>query len=120
MPVKSCGFWLSVMDFHWIPPFKDLPNSVVQIILYGDEGEEFEISYEGRFGPRNYTMKYEGLIPTMQRRYEETPESMRGEYEAFMTHTACPVCHGSRLKPEALGSNGRRYQYCCLNQYVYS
>ena len=83
-------------------PFKDLPDSVVQIILYGDEGEEFEISYEGRFGPRNYTMKYEGLIPTMQRRYEETPESMRGEYEAFMTHTACPVCHGSRLKPEAL------------------
>ncbi len=83
-------------------PIKDLPKDILNIILYGDNGEEFRISYEGRFGPRDYTMKFEGLIPTMQRRYNETPESMRGEYESFMTHTACPACHGTRLKPDAL------------------
>ncbi len=83
-------------------PIKDLPKDILDIILYGDDGEEFRISYEGRFGPRDYTMKFEGLIPTMQRRYNETPESMRGEYESFMTHSACPACHGTRLKSEAL------------------
>ncbi len=83
-------------------PIKDLSKDILDIILYGDNGEEFRISYEGRFGPRDYTMKFEGLIPTMQRRYNETPESMRGEYESFMTHTACPACHGTRLKAEAL------------------
>lgn len=83
-------------------PIKELSKDIMNIILYGDDGEEFRISYEGRFGPRDYTMKFEGLIPTMQRRYNETPESMRGEYESFMTHTACPVCHGTRLKPDAL------------------
>jgi len=83
-------------------PIKELSKDIMNIILYGDDGEEFRISYEGRFGPRDYTMKFEGLIPTMQRRYNETPESMRGEYESFMTHTACPVCQGTRLKPDAL------------------
>ena len=83
-------------------PVKDLPKNILDIILYGDDGEEFRISYEGRFGPRDYIMKFEGLIPTMQRRYNETPESMRGEYESFMTHSACPTCHGTRLKPDAL------------------
>ena len=47
-------------------------------------------------------MKFEGLLPTMQRRYNETPESMRGEYESYMTHSICPTCHGTRLKRDAL------------------
>lgn len=84
-------------------PYKDLSDEVKNIILYGDNGEEFQIEYEGRFGPRSYTMQFEGIIPTMQRRYNETPESMRGEYETFMAHSACPLCHGTRLKEEALG-----------------
>lgn len=89
-------------QFSLDTPVKELPSEIMQILLYGDQGEEFHIEYEGRFGPRSYSMKYEGLMPTLQRRYHETPESMRGEYEAYMTHTACPVCHGYRLKPEAL------------------
>ena len=83
-------------------PINDLPDHILNTILYGDDGQEFRISYEGRFGPRDYMMKFEGLIPTMQRRYNETPESMRGEYESFMTHSACPVCRGTRLRSEAL------------------
>lgn len=89
-------------DFSLDTPIKELPDNIVNMILYGDDGQEFRISYEGRFGPRDYMMKFEGLIPTMQRRYNETPESMRGEYESFMTHSACPVCRGTRLRSEAL------------------
>ena len=83
-------------------PWKDLKEKDRDLILYGGDDQAFHIAYEGRFGPRDYEMTYEGLIPTLKRRYQETPESMRGEYEQFMTHRECPVCHGTRLRPDAL------------------
>ena len=83
-------------------PYKDLPEKVKHLLLYGDGGEAFTIEYEGRFGPRSYEMQYEGIIPIMNRRYQETPESMRGEYEEFMSSRECPLCRGQRLRKEAL------------------
>ena len=83
-------------------PYKDLPESVRNMIMYGGDDQTFHISYEGRYGARDYDMNYEGLIPTLRRRYNETPESWRADYETFMTHTPCPTCHGARLKPDAL------------------
>ena len=95
MMAKRHGFSLDT-------PWKDLREEDQQLILYGGDDRSFHIAYEGRFGPRDYEMTFEGLIPTLRRRYNETPESMRGEYEGFMTHHDCPVCHGTRLKPDAL------------------
>ena len=54
-------------------PYKDLPESVRNMIMYGGDDQTFHISYEGRYGARDYDMNYEGLIPTLRRRYNETP-----------------------------------------------
>ncbi|MBO6159139.1 MAG: excinuclease ABC subunit UvrA [Firmicutes bacterium] len=83
-------------------PWKDLSEENRRLILYGGDDEAFHIDYEGRFGHRDYEMTFEGLIPTLRRRYNETPESWRAEYEGFMTHHACPTCGGTRLKKDAL------------------
>ncbi len=83
-------------------PFNRLPEEIQKIILYGDEGESFKMEYEGRFGHRVYEMSFEGVVNTMMRRYQETPESFRADYEDFMSSSPCPECKGQRLRPEAL------------------
>lgn len=89
-------------QFSLDTPFQDLPEAIQHLILYGGDEEPFHISYDGRFGYRDYDMVYEGIIPMLKRRYQETPEEMRYVYEAYMTSTPCPTCHGRRLKEDAL------------------
>ena len=49
-------------------------------------------------------MAYEGLIPTVQRRYRETTsDAVRASYEELMREETCPDCNGRRLKPASLG-----------------
>lgn len=88
--------------FSMDTPFKDLPEKIRKIILYEGDDNVFRITYNGRYGARDYDMQFEGILPTLRRRYEETPESFRGEYEEYMSHTPCPTCHGSRLKKDSL------------------
>ena len=83
-------------------PFCELPEEIRKIILYGDRDLSFTMEYEGRFGRRSYDMTFEGVVNIMNRRYEETPETFRADYEEFMSSTLCPVCKGQRLRPEAL------------------
>ena len=71
-------------------------------ILYGTDGEKLTIEYEGARGPMSYSTAFEGVIPTMERRYRETgSEGMRQAYEEYMAEELCPACRGQRLKPEA-------------------
>ena len=52
---------------------------------------------------REYSTAFEGVIPTLQRRYRETTsDAMKQAYEEYMAEEPCPDCHGQRLKPEAL------------------
>jgi len=83
-------------------PFKDLPEKIRKIIFYGTGGEKLRITYSNYRGTGTYDYDYDGLIPNLQRRYNETSESMRGEYEEYMTNIQCPSCHGQRLRPEVL------------------
>lgn len=83
-------------------PFQDLPERARQVLLYGTEGEKLEIYYSGRFGAKTYQVEFEGLLKNLHRRYEEASESVKQEYEAYMTNAQCPVCHGQRLRREAL------------------
>ncbi|MCF0135833.1 MAG: excinuclease ABC subunit UvrA [Lachnospiraceae bacterium] len=83
-------------------PWNELPEKFRRIIMHEGDDHVFRISYEGRYGSRDYDMKFEGILPTLRRRYDETPESFRGEYESFMSHTPCPTCQGSRLKKDSL------------------
>ena len=53
-------------------------------------------------GTGTYDYAFEGVINTLQRRYNETSEAMRAEFEEYMTNIECPDCHGKRLRPEVL------------------
>lgn len=83
-------------------PFKDLPEKIQKIIFYGTGGEKLRITYTNYRGTGTYDYEYDGLINNLQRRYNETSEGMRGEYEEYMTNIQCPDCHGQRLRPEVL------------------
>lgn len=84
-------------------PFKKLSQKARDIILNGSNGKEVKVHYKGMRGEGVYDVAFEGLIRNVQRRYREaSSDSMRTEYETFMTITPCEVCHGQRLKPESL------------------
>ncbi len=83
-------------------PFSELSSNVKDIILYGTKGEKITINYKNSNGGGSYSYAFEGVINNLQRRYNETSETMRQEYEEYMTNIVCPSCHGARLKPEVL------------------
>jgi excinuclease ABC subunit A len=83
--------------------WKDLPEKVQQVFLYGSGGEEIEFRYDE--GGRIYQVKrvFEGVIPNMQRRYKETDSAWsREDMERFQNNRSCGTCGGYRLRPEAL------------------
>ncbi len=89
-------------DFSLETPFRDLPQKIKDIIFYGTGGEKLQVTYSNYRGTGSYEYPFEGIIPNLQRRYSETSETMRGEYEEYMTNIQCPDCHGKRLRPEVL------------------
>ncbi len=86
-------------DFSMDTPFADLPEDIKQKILYGTGSQKLKIIFE----TGTYQTTFEGVIPSLERRYAETQsESMKAAYEEYMAHETCPVCKGRRLKPESL------------------
>jgi excinuclease ABC subunit A len=84
-------------------PWEDLPKKAREIILHGSGEDEIKFIYDD--GLRRYETKksFEGVIPNMERRYKETDSSwVREEFERYQDASPCDVCHGYRLKPEAL------------------
>lgn len=84
-------------------PIKKLPRDFLNKILYGTGTEEIDFEYTSAAGTRKYRSPFEGVIPTLERRYNETKsQGMRDFYEMYMSDSECPECHGARLKPEVL------------------
>ncbi|GFN22731.1 excinuclease ABC subunit UvrA [Thermanaeromonas sp. C210] len=85
-------------------PVRNLKPEHVQVLLYGSGRERIRFRYTNRFGEhRSYEASFEGVIPNLERRYQETEsEWSRAEIEEFMSKKPCPACQGARLKPEAL------------------
>ena len=84
-------------------PWSELPKKVRDAILYGSGEEEIKFSYDD--GARRYDIKkaFEGVIANMERRYKESDSAwIREELERYQSQSPCEVCHGYRLKPEAL------------------
>lgn len=79
---------------------KDLPQDVMQLILYGTGSQKYRVELgNGRF----YDSTYEGVIPNLERRYKDTEsEFMRKDIERFMRERQCNECLGARLKPAVL------------------
>ncbi|MBQ7886863.1 MAG: excinuclease ABC subunit UvrA [Clostridia bacterium] len=85
-------------------PLCDLSKEALDVILYGSKGEALQIEYTRPNGDRHtFTAPFEGVIPTTERRAAETTsDSAKAYYEALMSQTPCPDCHGKRLRPEIL------------------
>lgn len=82
---------------------KDLPREFLDKILYGTGEEKIDFEYESPFGVRKFTSPFEGVIPTLDRRYRETKsQGMRDFYEMYMSNSPCTCCNGARLKKEVL------------------
>ncbi|MFL5966727.1 MAG: excinuclease ABC subunit UvrA, partial [Gaiellaceae bacterium] len=109
--VGNSGFYDSVIqaiaDRYEIPldePWESLSEEEQDLFLYGTEGERVYISYRNRMGRRrSYMLAFEGIVPSLERRYRETDSSnQRERIEEYMSFRPCPVCGGARLKPEVL------------------
>ncbi|HYC89562.1 MAG TPA: excinuclease ABC subunit UvrA [Thermoanaerobaculia bacterium] len=88
--------------FKLATPWEKLPEKARNCILYGTE-EKIKFEWGGDESAYEYSSKYEGIVPMLQRRYKESDsDDLREEIERFMTPKKCPVCEGKRLKPEAL------------------
>ena len=82
---------------------KDLPRDFLDKILYGTGDEEIDFEYSSYAGVRKFTAPFEGVIPTLERRHNETKsQGMRDFYEMYMSNMHCDECNGARLKKEIL------------------
>ena len=82
---------------------KDLPRDFLDKILYGTGDEEIDFEYASYAGVRRFTAPFEGVIPTLERRHNETKsQGMRDFYEMYMSNMHCDECNGARLKKEIL------------------
>ena len=81
--------------------FQDLPDEYQNLIFYGSHDKiEFTFSRKGRHHRVN--RRFEGVVSRMERIYMETKSNyMRSYINKFMSDRNCPVCSGTRLRPES-------------------
>ena len=109
--VGSANFYESVIqavaDRYEIPtdkPWQDLTEEQQGYFLNGTNGDKVYVTYRNRMGRRRaYTIAFEGIASSLERRYRDTDSSQQRErIEEYMSFRPCPVCKGARLKPEVL------------------
>ncbi len=84
-------------------PYKDLPEDIKNILLYGNGGERIKMNYSTKTFNGSFMGAYEGVIPNLERRYvETTSDYTKSEIEKYMYTMPCKTCGGKRLKREAL------------------
>jgi excinuclease ABC subunit A len=84
-------------------PWHELSEEQREFFLYGTNGDRVQVSYRNRFGRRrSYATRFEGIIPSLERRYRETESELsREKIEEYMTLRPCPECEAARLRPES-------------------
>jgi len=94
----------SAYDIDLDMPVSQIPKDKMKIILYGSNGASLNMVLTGRNDRKStYRAPFEGVIPNLERRYNETnSDYIRDRIAEFMKETPCQVCHGKRLKPESL------------------
>lgn len=100
---RVLGALAEELKFSTDVPWRALPERAREALLHG-RNHKVHVKYRNRFGrERSYTTGFEGAIPFVKRRHSETDsEWSRERYEGYMREVPCPVCRGSRLKPESL------------------
>ncbi len=89
--------------FSLTEPIKNIPDSVLDKILYGTGGEKLKIHRQSAYGSGTYEREFEGVITNLDRRYHESSSNwVRDEIRSYMTEIPCDACHGERLSRESL------------------
>ncbi len=108
---KTTSYWYietvealaSAMNFDPGTPWKDLPEDVKEVILYGTGKSKVNYDIKRKNSHFKFSRSFEGVIPNLERRYMETNSGdMRAWMERFMSNDVCGSCAGRRLKPEVL------------------
>ena len=90
-------------NFSLDVPVKKLPQNIIDIILFGTNGEEIEVEYRKNGRRTVYSTPFEGLVNNLQRRYDETTsEWAKADIESLMREIPCDACKGKRLRRESL------------------
>ena len=93
---KSFGFSL---ENSWV----ELPDLTKELLLYGSKGRKIKMAWQNQRGHGEYLMRYEGLIPQLERRMHETnSEDMRRHYMQYISDKPCDACGGKKLKAASL------------------
>ena len=91
-------------DFDLNTPIKNLSKKQLDIVLYGSGEKNYHVEYESNRFSGELTTEFEGVIPNLGRRYQQTESDyIRREIEGYMRILVCPACQGKRLKKEILG-----------------
>ncbi len=98
---------LSALSKHYkfdiLTPYRELPENVTAMLMYGSGNEEIEFFYDNNGRRYFYSKPFEGIIGNLSRRYMETESDLiREQIERYMNIQPCPDCHGARLKKESL------------------
>ena len=91
-------------NFSFTTPWKQLPNEIQSILLFGTKkSKKIKVKYSSKKFQGEMTTKFEGVIPRLMRRYQQTNSSyVRTWIEKYMTIQPCNKCKGSRLKQSSL------------------
>jgi excinuclease ABC subunit A len=111
-PTAHDGYYLGLLEsvaraygFSLAQPVEELTEEQLRVVLYGTGGERIPIKFHNRRHGRahEYRTVFEGVVPNLQRRYQETTSpQQREELERYMMNRPCPTCGGARLKPASL------------------
>jgi excinuclease ABC subunit A len=109
--IGNAGFYESVIqaiaeryEIDMDAPWQELSEREQAYFLHGTGGDKIYVSYRNRMGRRRaYTLAFEGLVASLERRYRETDSgAQRERIQEYMSFRPCPACRGARLKPEVL------------------
>ncbi len=90
-------------NFSLDTPIKDLPDDVVNKLLYGTNGEEIKLVRKGMWKAGEFYKSFEGIIPNLERRFKETTSAwIKDEIQSYMTEIPCDECSGKRLSKLSL------------------
>ncbi len=90
-------------DFSLDMPFRDLPEDVKNILLYGNCGEKLDLTYHSTNFSGSMRRSFEGVVNNLERRYHESSSDyIKSEISKYMREIPCEACHGKRLRAEAL------------------
>lgn len=81
----------------------ELPEEIIDILLYGTKGEKILLERSGDHRMGSYSQPFEGIVTNLERRFRETQSSwIKEEIESYMMAVPCKTCHGKRLSKQSL------------------